>query len=177
MPTADEWTGGVTAEELHKVWGGQLRPIPPPLIPPGVSAPTRVFLTDVGLPTEETNGISFVHDERLARPLVRQGHQHLLIANYFDDCAIGVDLASDHLAFIYQGRSEEAEFANSNLALFVLFTGRYERDVIAFLQADFSEERMAEAVRRFQEGLNERDPRAAEPGSFWAGMLTGLLEG
>ncbi|WP_433680400.1 hypothetical protein [Nocardia sp. CA-119907] len=46
--------GNVTAEEVCRVWGDQLQPVPSELVSPRLSVSTREFLSAVGLPTVET---------------------------------------------------------------------------------------------------------------------------
>lgn len=164
------------SDDIREVWSGQLDPVPPELISPGVSPTTRRFLETVGLPTAEAQGITFVHDDRLSRPVIHLGRDYLWLAEDLDGFRFGVDLATDRVDLVFNERVPKARFANSDPALFVLTLGLFERDVQRFLEPDPSLDRRIDAVLAFQAVLAERDSAAAKDGTYWPGMLDGILE-
>lgn len=165
-----------TSDDIRKVWHGQLDPVRPELISPSVSPTTRQFLQTVGLPTVEVQGITFVHDDRLSRPITQLGRDYLWLAEDLDGFRFGVDLATDRVHVVFDERVPEAEFVNSDPALFVLILGLFECDVQQFLEPDPSADRRIDAVQAFETVLAERDSAAAKDGTYWPAMLAGILE-
>ncbi|WP_175611294.1 SUKH-4 family immunity protein [Mycobacterium sp. SP-6446] len=164
----NEFWVGITAEELHQVWDGQLQPIPQELIPAAVSPEVRRLLTEVGLPTAEVMGINFVFDSRLSSTVSQNGHDYLAVTDTWP-IPFAVDTQSDWVVEFDQHDPEHTRFFNTDLATLILFLGRLwrvtSRETASEALADLAEIRLA---------LCSVDPAAMAEGAAWCLWLDDL---
>jgi SUKH-4 immunity protein of toxin-antitoxin system len=161
--------------ELVGAWRGNLAPIPPTLIVPGVSASAVELLTTVGLPTVEDEDVVFVHDERLSQPVEHLGRRYMLVAVDVVGFRFGLDLETGAVDILYGPRSQERRFANSSLPLFVFARGLFTYDFEEFVAPD-PEARLEEGVDRLEAAIEASDPPAVGDGTYWRLLLDGLGE-
>jgi SUKH-4 immunity protein len=172
--TPDGWSDAVV-DEVRRLWGDQLRPADPGQVYPGLSARTRDFLTTVGLPVFEPNmGVGSVHD-RLDQPVSRDGGDYVPIAaDTRMSLVYAIEVESDRVCFIGPLQSSDPpRFQNTTVALFVLFLGVFEKDIIEGV-ADFDEgsDEAYEVLDRARELLTSMDPEVMHPGRSWESRLT-----
>lgn len=162
--------------DIREVWAGDLRPLGPELVDTRVPAAIRDLLTTVGLPRGDAPATGFLHD----RPLpvyTRLGRLYLQVAESLDRYPFGVDLDDGRVALAWAGPAAP-QFVNSGLAEFLYCVGAFERDVTAYVLEAPSDERRQHAADRFRRMLAGRDPAAAaDPNSYWPGMLSNVREG
>jgi hypothetical protein len=151
-------------DEIHRLWGDRLRPAD--RVHPALSAADRAFLTTVGLPVFEPDiGISTVHN-RLDQVVTRNGRQFVVVA---ERVGIGresaVELTTGRVYLIDTPEfTRPPELENSGLALFVLFLGIFERDLLPTLAT--LDEGSAE-LDRVRARLTALDPDGMRDGGSW----------
>lgn len=156
--------------QVRELWEGRLRTIPADRLDPRLPATTRDFLTAVGLPTIETLGISFHHDDRLSAPLSYAGRDYLVVAESSNGASVPYLLDSESGRLYEQGFPQPGpgRFVNSDVAHFVLFLGIYrtrlDRDELTWQEA---EEISVKLWLRFQAS----DPPAVGPPNTWWSQL------
>jgi hypothetical protein len=159
-----------TGAEIQRLWGGQLRPVDPAAVYPGLSTRTREFLTTVGLPVFEPDiGIASVHDQT-DRPFSHNGRQYVVVAQEIGmHLVYAIDVESDEVWLISDPPSRGlAQFANTDVALFVLFLGVFEKDIIEASSTieEGSTEDFA-ILHNARELLNAMNPDAIREGGPW----------
>jgi hypothetical protein len=160
--------------EVRRLWGDQLRPVDPSQVYPGLSGRTREFLTTVGLPVFEPDiGIASIHD--LADQSVsRNGRQYVVVAQEVGmGLVYAIDVESDEVCLVSDtASSDPAEFANADVALFVLFLGVFEKDIVEASSAvEEGSDEDFEILRNARELLTAMDPEAMREGSSWESRL------
>jgi hypothetical protein len=159
--------------EIRRLWGDQLRPVGPSQVYPGLSARTREFLTTVGLPVFEPDiGIASIHD-LAEQPVFRNDRQYIVVAQ---EIGIGlvyaIDVESDEVCLVSDTASDPAEFANTDVALFVLFLGVFEKDIVeASGTVEEGSDEDFEILHNARELLTAMDPEAMREGSSWESRL------
>jgi SUKH-4 immunity protein len=152
-------------DEVGGVWGGLLEPVPPDLVSPRLSAPTRRFLTTVGLPTVPARDIVFIRDERLLAVTRHEGREFVVVAESDEPgYRFGVEVDTDRV-FYLDDTPRYDRLVNSDLGLFVLFAGLFQRDVV-----DATGE-LGDAIAQVWGELKARDPEAAGDGDWWGVIL------
>ncbi len=166
---AQEFPGGVTADDVREIWRDQLRPVPPNLINPRLSTPSREFLASVGLPTIEVQEWDPVDQRRLLETAAYGGREFVVIAESYDGAQrCGIDLATDEVTYL-ASRPENSCLLNSTVALFVLFLGIFQRTVLELTKTD--EDTLVDAVHAVWSQLEIRDPRALDQENYWQPIL------
>jgi SUKH-4 immunity protein len=163
--------------DIVALWGDRLRAIPPALVPAGVSPETTQFLTTVGLPTAKVQGIAFVHDERISRPIEHLGRGYLFIAETYDGLPYGIDLADGRIGRLIGGRRARAVFVNSSLPQFLIALGTWDREVWRPTVAGRTIEAGFAANERFEAALRDHDPAALGDGAYWPQLLDSIYDG
>lgn len=164
-------------DEIRKVWGDKLVPIPAELISPQASEPTRQMLSTVGLPTETPPLGVFYHDDRLRTPIEVAGQSYLPIG---DDHGVpfAIQLATDQLYQVYPTAPAYNRFANSSIADFLYCYGVvYARmsQLQAAARAGESTEEMADELEL---AVAARDaPALAEDRYYWSMVLDMARDG
>jgi len=174
------WSDEVVAH-VRRVWGDQLRPIDPARIHPDLSAATRQYLTDVGLPDFKPNwGFECVLD-RTDQVLTRDGRDYVVVGGIRGTTLLyGVDVRTDQVFCVNpQDLVDEPELMNTTVALWVLSAGAVDREIISqigVVEPESAEaEALVEGVRQF---LTAMDPVAMrhERGRNWHGYLNSFEE-
>ncbi|WP_433726712.1 SUKH-4 family immunity protein [Nocardia sp. CA-129566] len=171
------WVGNVTAEEVRRVWGDQLQPIPSELVSPRLSVPTREFLSTVGLPdveTVESAGLIPVRDLRLSRQL--EDGEYVVVAEDIDPgCGVAVEAATDQVLFLWEEDPYDRRLVNSNIALFVLFLGTFQSTARELAEVDPGIGAGLLSARWHQLTIN--DPVAMnDDRNYWVGMWQNLAD-
>jgi hypothetical protein len=163
------------AEEIRRVWDGHIQPIPSELVPAGVPAATREFLTTVGLPTVPMWQLSFFHDDRLA-VIPAGGKQYLALAGLVVLFVVDLDTGYVHDLHVGIGADQPAHLVNSSLALFMFAAGAY-RQLQKRLRA-IERPPVATLLNDFRQQLRDHDPAAlADDYTFWSQTLDGIQAG
>lgn len=160
--------------EINALWADRLEAIPAGWIPRGVAPDVVGFLTSVGLPTAEVQGIAFVHDKRTSQLIEHLDRGYLLLATT-DGLPFVVDPGDGRVGAFVGGRSPRLLFVNSSLPQFLVALGVWRRDIWA-PDGMTGEDGLA-ACKRFEMFLADRDPAAAEAGAYWPGLLEIVCEG
>ncbi|WP_063043654.1 SUKH-4 family immunity protein [Nocardia pseudovaccinii] len=169
--------GKVTAEEIRRVWGDHLQPVPPELVSPRLSVPTREFLSTVGLPAVETVDSAGLIPVRNLRLSFRQEDcEYIVVAEDIDPgCGVAVEVATDQVFFICAEDPSDRRLVNSDIALFVLLQGLFQTTVreLAGADRDIGERLLAD--RWHQSTI--RDPMAMKDDrNYWVGMWDNLAD-
>lgn len=175
MATASDrnWADDFSPDEIRKVWNGKLRPISDEVIARQVSAQTRAFLTEVGLPNDpELVDARFVYDVRLSQVIHHAEMDLIMITDDESPITLGIDVATDRVYSVWLPAAGYAQFFNSNLAGTVYFLGRVTRDILGAPRTAGS--RVPKAVSGIWEALQSRDPDAMAGRSAWKEWLGGL---
>jgi hypothetical protein len=163
----------LSAEEIRRVWDGQVWPVSPELVPAHVPAGTREFLTTIGLPTVQVLDITFIRDQRLATPIRRAGRECLVFAENTSDSVFVVDLESERVYRTDRTRDGKyMDFYNSSLSRFVYFHGLLQKNVLSLEEVD--EQLLLDAVNSVRVPLAERDPQALSNDAPWQWTLSDL---
>ena len=170
--THSKWSPDFAPDEVRAVWNGRLSSVSGPL-PHAMSAATRAFLTDVGLPDDRAlPDMIFNHGSSPAAIVRSAGCDRLLITAARSPIGLAIDLASDRV-YEFNGRESRPDrLFNSNIAALVYFVGLLNRDVLSL--ADHSEEVLVPAVARVWGELLRRDNAAMEGRSPWKAWLDDL---
>jgi len=161
--------------EIDALWADQLEAIPAECIPRGVAPDVAEFLTTVGLPTAEVQGIAFVHDKRMSYLIEHLDRGYLLLATTVGLPSIVADLGDGRVGVFAGGRNRRLRFVNSSLPQFLLAQGVWRRDV--WTPTGMTSQDLLVAYKRFEVFLADRDPAAAEASAYWPGLLTRLHDG
>lgn len=169
--------GNVTAAEVRRVWGDQLQPVPSELVSPRLSAPTREFLSTVGLPaveTVESAGLIPVRDLRLSGQ--QEDHEYVVVAEDIDPgCGVAVEVATDQVLFLSEGDPSDGRLVNSNVALFILFLGIFQSTTLELAEVDHGIGEGLLSDRWHQ--LTISDPVAMnDDRNYWIGMWQNLAD-
>ncbi|MFI9045992.1 SUKH-4 family immunity protein [Streptomyces sp. NPDC053427] len=162
--------GDVTVDEIRRIWGDRLRPVPSDLVSPRLSTPTREFLTTVGLPTVQVRDIVPLHDERLLDSTSQLGHEYVAVAEGDEPGYLfAVEVATDRV-FYLDDIPQYNRLINSNIALFVLFLGIFQTRV---LDLDVvTQETLEDAVADVWRQLCARDHTVTtDDRNWWGAML------
>ncbi|WP_433194645.1 SUKH-4 family immunity protein [Nocardia sp. CA-107356] len=169
--------GNVTAEEVRRIWGDQLQPLPAELVSPRLSVPTREFLSTVGLPaveTVESAGLIPVRDLRLS--FQREDREYIVVAEDIDPgCGVAVEVATDRVFFLWERDPSDRLPVNSDIALFVWFLGVFQTTVLELAEVDhrIGEDLLAD---RWHQSTS-RDPVAMrDDRNYWVGMWDNLAD-
>ncbi|WP_410628214.1 SUKH-4 family immunity protein [Amycolatopsis sp. cmx-8-4] len=164
----DTW-GGITADELREAWDSRLRPIPDDLIAAAVSPVTRSLLTEVGLPTVEVLGVSFVSGSGLSNVERHAGNEYLVVTDAMPYMAYAIDVDTDEVVEFDRRDPAGTRFVNSDLATLILYLGQVWR------AASLTEAAAAKAAfAEIRESLSLLDPVAVEEGAPWWLLLDEL---
>ncbi|OKK15531.1 hypothetical protein AMK09_25760 [Streptomyces sp. CB02488] len=163
--------------EIDALWASQLKAIPTGRIPHGVAPDVVEFLTSVGLPTVEAQGIAFVHDKRMSHLVERLDRRLLLIATDWEMPSFVADPESGRVHTFAGGRIPGLVLVGSSLPLFLVALGVWRRDIWDPTVVGMTAEDGLAAYERFETVLADLDPAAAEPDAYWPGLLDGLREG
>lgn len=167
MGRVDDGTGRSTADEVKRVWGDRLRPVPPDLASTRLSAATREFLTTVGLPAGRTRDIVFAHDERLHTPIRQGGREYVVIGDSDEPgCRFGVEVDTDRVYYL-DDLPQYNRLINSDVALFVLFVGLFQKVVVELPEGGS----LDDAIAKVWGELKARDPEATNDGDLWGVLL------
>lgn len=163
------WLNDDLIAEIRTVWGDLLTPLPPERVPAALSAPTREFLTTVGLPTVAVGTFAPLPEAGVLVSTYLGGREYVpVVDGLLGDHRFAVDADSDEVFCLFDG-SADACFANSNVGLFVLFVGRFFRDVWELPEPD--EENLSSAVGAIVQSLMVQDPPALDESAWWPPML------
>jgi hypothetical protein len=157
------------AEEIRRVWDGHIQPIPSELVPAGVPAATREFLTTVGLPTVPPwHRVPFFHDDRLA-VIPAGGKPYLAVGGLEVLFVVDLDTGHVHDLDVCIGADQPTHLVNSSLALFLFTAGVYRQ----FQERLRTIERPPVAtLLNFRQQLRDHDPAAlADDDTFWSQTL------
>ncbi|MEC3920312.1 SUKH-4 family immunity protein [Nocardia sp. CDC160] len=157
------------------IWGDHhLDVLPPGQVYLGLSAPTREFLTTVGLPTVEVGSFTPLPvGGVLGSKYVGDREYVPVINDVCGDLRFAVEVRSDRVFCLFDN-STEVYLANSNLGLFVMFVGRFYRELWEL--AEPNEENLSSAVGSIVEGLMAFDPLALDRDAWWTTFLAQALE-
>jgi hypothetical protein len=161
---------------VRRLWGDQLRPIDPPRIHPALSAHTRQYLTEVGLPDFIPNwGFECALDQT-DRVLTVAGHDYVVVGGIRGtNLLYGIDVETDEVWCVNRyDLADDPELMNTNVAVWVLSAGAIDREIMSQIGVvepySAEAEAVVEGVRRF---LTTMDPVAMryERGRNWHGYL------
>jgi hypothetical protein len=163
--------------EVRRLWGEQLRPADPGKVYPRLSLRTRQFLAAVGLPVFDSDmGVAVVHDA-LNQPVSRNGREYLIVGEMI---GLGqwhaIDVETDQVCLIGEPESSDPpEFLNTDVALYVLVLGVFEKDIIeASSTVDEDSDEAYEITDRARALLTAMDPDAMSEGSPWESLLSDM---
>jgi hypothetical protein len=163
------WLNDDLIAEVRAVWGDLLRPLPAERVPAALSAPTREFLTTVGLPTVEVGTFAPLPDAGVLVSTHLGGREYVpVVDGLLGDHRFAVDVDSDKVFCLFDG-SADVLFANSDVGLFVLYIGRFFRDLWELPEPD--EENLSSAVGGIVESLMAQDPPALDKSAWWPPTL------
>ncbi|EXG80491.1 SUKH-4 family immunity protein [Cryptosporangium arvum] len=173
--TEPGWSDQVVAH-VRRFWDGRLRAIDPARIHPDLSAVTRRYLSDVGLPDFAPRwGFECIAD-RTDQILTRDGRDYVVVGGIRGTSLLyGIDVRTDQVFCVNsQDPMDEPELMNTTVALWVLSAGAVDREIIS--QIGVVEPDSAEAgavVERVRQFLTAMDPVAMryERGRTWHGYL------
>ncbi|MBU3064759.1 SUKH-4 family immunity protein [Nocardia sp. NEAU-G5] len=163
------WLNDDLINSVTAIWGDHLEALLPEQVHPGLSAPTRDFLTTVGLPTVEVAPFTPLPDGSVLGSKQVGDREYVPVINGLpDDFRFAVDSGSDEMFCLFDD-STEAFLANSNLGLFVVFVGRFYRDLWEL--AEPNEESVSSAVGSIVESMMALDPPALNTRTWWPTFL------
>lgn len=170
--TNSAWLQDFDPDEVRAVWNGLLRKVSGTL-PPAMSAPSRSFLADVGLPDDPgLPDMIFRHHAGPEAIVQSGGRDRMIITETTSPIGLAIDLASDGV-YEFNGRDSWPDrLFNSNIAALVYFVGVLNREVLTL--SDYSEEVIVPAVARVWGELLRRDGAAMEGHSPWKAWLDDL---
>ncbi|BBH68374.1 hypothetical protein ACTI_50590 [Actinoplanes sp. OR16] len=176
--TDSGWSDEVVAH-VRRLWGDQLRPIDPRRIHPDLSAATRRYLTDVGLPDFEPSWGFECTLDRTDQILARDGRDYVVVGGIWGTTLLyGIDIRTDQVFCVNpRDLGEEPELMNTTVALWVLSAGVIERQIMS--QTGDMEPESAEAlVEGVRQVLTAMDPAAMryQRGRNWHGYLNSFEE-
>ena len=163
-------SAGDSAAEVRALWGDALVPIPASLLGPNVSAGTRAFLTEVGLPRDNRLEFTFYRDERLLTPAVRGPRAYLVFGESGGYVPFAIEAGRDAVVTLHP--DGPFMFVNSTIADFVYCCGVFGQRVDRLLHTPVPERApQLDAIRRL---FDARDPEALDPDgllSAWEDIL------
>jgi hypothetical protein len=173
-PTEVGWSDAVVGE-VRRLWRGHLRTVDPGHLYAGLSPRTRQFLTTVGLPVFEPSTGTGILLDMLSRPVAGHGREYVVIGE-----GIGmrlrhaVEVESDRVYFVSPPEfSQPPLFENTNVALFVMFLGVFEKDIGDGLGSLVQgSDEAYEILAHARDLLTSTDPEAMREGSLWEGALS-----
>jgi hypothetical protein len=173
VDSTEDWTRGISQDEIRAVWTGQLQPVPAGVVAQQAPQAVREFLTRVGLPDgDDLDGITFAHDARLSQVVRCRGRDYLLLTRPDSTATFGVNVATGQVFAINEDPPDEICFFNSDIAALVYFLGLLKVQVLDLEEA--TEETLPPAVSRVWEELRARDPDAAREERSWKAWLDDL---
>ncbi|MCU1641954.1 MAG: hypothetical protein JWN03_2229 [Nocardia sp.] len=168
------WLNDDLGTSVAAIWGNRLKTLPPEQVHPGLSAPTREFLTTVGLPTVQVGAFTPLPDSGVLSSEHVGDREYVPVINGLpNDFRFAVEVGSDEVFCLFDG-STEVYLANSNLGLFVMFVGRYYRDL--WTLAEPNVQSVNPAVGAIVESLMTIDPPALDTSAWWTTFLGQALE-
>lgn len=169
--TNSAWPHDFDPDEVRAVWNGRLVTVEH--VSSRVSAPTRWFLAEVGLPADpDLPEMIFVHDDRLSGTASYRGREFLVITDAGSPIGLAIDLASDHVHEFDDKAAMAGRLFNSNVAALVYFVGLLNREVLTLQEQP--ETILVPAVERIWSELARRDPAALKGESPWKAWLDDL---
>lgn len=163
------WLNDDLIAEVRTVWGDLLKPLPTERVPAALSTPTREFLTTVGLPTADASEFAAVPDDTTLTSRVVDAREYVPVTDVLgEDYYFAVDVDSDEVFYLHEGATR-ACLVNSNLGLFVLFVGKYYRDVLNLPVHD--EQSLETATGDVLRSLVALDPSASGDECWWSPTL------
>jgi hypothetical protein len=173
-PTDEGWSDAVIGE-VRRLWGDRLRTVDPSQLYAGLSPRTREFLTTVGLPVfEPTMGNGTILD-LLGTPVSRHGREYVVVGEGIGmDLRHAIEVESDRVFVISPPEFGHLPmFENTNVALFVLFLGAFEKDIGEGLgSVEQGSDEAYETLDRVRDLLTSMDPEAMREGSLWESQLS-----
>jgi len=156
--------------QVRESWGDDISPVPENVVAPVLSAPTRAFLTSVGLPTGAPWDIAFHPDERLSTVVTRPGREYVAVGQHDNGFVYAVDVADDRVYELHRDRAEPTRLVNSTLALFVWFLGVYRSRLPTL--ATVTQEEGGLIVGDLRDMFTAADPVAlSHDGTWWSVVL------
>jgi hypothetical protein len=165
----------VNDQEIRRLWASQLQPVRAENLPDGeISATTRRFLTDVGLPGEAPLEVTF-HQDDLLVPLDVDGVTYLKVGDDYGT-QLGIEAGTERVWAVDLEGSLPRRFVNSSLADFVAALGIYAQSQPELRTA--SDEQAAGVVDRLRNDLSKLDaPALRDPESWWSVILEQTADG
>jgi hypothetical protein len=161
-------------EDIRQLWGSRLRPITAKSLPDGrVSAETRRFLTEVGLPDEAPLLVSFAPD--LLAPLEVDGIEYLTVGDDYGT-QLGIEANAESVWSVDPEGSLPKRLVNSSLRAFIASLGTYvqwQPDL-----RDASDDEAAGIVDQLRHRILEIDALAFnDPENWWSVILEQTADG
>jgi len=159
-------------QDIRRLWGDTLRPVPENLLPPTASPGTKAFLAAVGLPVEHPVDFAFYHDERLLQPVIVGNRRYFAFGEDSPGSPVRLATEACHDAVVVLHPDGPFMFVNSSVADFVYSYGVLAERIDRIVELPFADR--GPLVAEVRALIDARDPDALDPDgllSAWDDVL------